>query len=343
MTMMNGHGDGALLDPATARSADWVCAHVFYDADQDVLLTRCVQPLVSELEKRGVIQRYFFLRYWEGGPHVRLRLLPSRDGDRAEVAEAMEHGLGAFLALSPAPDVVDRSRFAQVALGLAGLEGRSGHDVVVRANNTVEFLPYEREHADYGHGAALAAVERHFGESSRLALSVIAAGTTVEQRALLAFDLVVGVFALCDEIRDRWAQHGGPPLPFGSGPEAADVEPRYLAQREQLHARARRTWELAAEPPGTGQRGYWLATVRRLRDALHRMEESGTFVADWAASPLADPLELSATAHPATSLVLLRCAHLVNNRLGLTLWQENQLRFLVGRVLAELPEAQGVA
>ncbi|MGK5500626.1 hypothetical protein [Streptomyces sp. URMC 125] len=36
--------------------------------------------------------------------------------------------------------------------------------------------------------------------------------------------------------------------------------------------------------------------------------------------------------------MLLRCAHLVNNRLGLTLWQENQLRFLVGRVLTDLPE-----
>ncbi|MCL6299221.1 lantibiotic dehydratase C-terminal domain-containing protein [Streptomyces kronopolitis] len=343
MSMTNGHGDGLRLDPATARAGDWVCAHVFYDTDQDALLTRCVQPLVSELEKQGLIQRYFFLHYWEGGPHVRLRLLPARAGDRAEVTEAAERALSAFLALSPAPDVVDRSHFAQVAQGLAGLEGRAGHDAVVRANNTAEFLPYAREHADYGHGAAIAAVERHFCESSRLALSVVTAGTTVEQRALLAFDLVVGVFALCDEIRERWARHGGPPLPFGSGPEAADVEPRYRLQREQLHARARRTWETAAEPAATGQRGYWLASIRRLRDALHRMEESGEFAADWAASPLAEPLDLTATAHPATSLVLLRCAHLVNNRLGLTLWQENQLRFLVGRVLAELPEAQGVA
>ncbi|MFE2225529.1 thiopeptide-type bacteriocin biosynthesis protein [Streptomyces kronopolitis] len=343
MSMTNGHGDGLRLDPATARAEDWVCAHVFYDTDQDALLTRCVQPLVSELEKHGLIQRYFFLRYWEGGPHVRLRLLPARAGDRAEVIETAERALSAFLALSPAPDVVDRSHFAQVAQGLAGLEGRAGHDAVVRANNTAEFLPYAREHADYGHGAAIAAVERHFCESSRLALSVVTAGTTVEQRALLAFDLVVGVFALCDEIRERWARHGGPPLPFGSGPEAADVEPRYRLQREQLHARARRTWEAAAEPAATGQRGYWLASIRRLRDALHRMEESGEFAADWAASPLAEPLDLPATAHPATSLVLLRCAHLVNNRLGLTLWQENQLRFLVGRVLAELPEAQGVA
>ncbi|MFF4287581.1 lantibiotic dehydratase C-terminal domain-containing protein [Streptomyces sp. NPDC001633] len=343
MTMTNGHVDDARLDPTAAQAADWVCAHVFYDTDQDALLTRCVGPLVTELEQRALIQRYFFLRYWEGGPHVRLRLLPSRARDRAGVAEVAERRLGAFLAESPAPDVVDRSRFAQVAQGLAGLEGRAGHDGTVRANNTAEFLPYEREHADYGRGPAIAAVERHFCESSRLALSVVSAGASVEQRALLAFDLVVGVFALCDEVRDRWARHGGPPLPFGSGPEAADVEPRYRAQREQLQARARHTWELAARPPGNDQRGYWLASVRRLRDELHHLEETGQFVADWADSPLAEPLDLAATAHPATSLVLLRCAHLVNNRLGLTLWQENQLRFLVGRVLSELPEAQGVA
>ncbi|MGX7761440.1 thiopeptide-type bacteriocin biosynthesis protein [Streptomyces angustmyceticus] len=343
MTMTDGHRDGARLDPATARAAAWVCAHVFYDTDQDALLARCVEPVVTELERRGLIQRYFFLRYWEGGPHVRLRLLPTRARDRAAVAEVAEHRLGAFLAASPAPDVVDRSHFAQVAQGLAGLEGRAGHDDVLRPNNTAEFLPYEREHADYGQGAAIAAVERHFCESSRLALSVVSAGTSVEQRALLAFDLVVGVFALCDEVRDRWARHGGPPLPFGSGPEAADVEPRYRAQRERLHARARHTWELTARPPGNDQRGYWLTSVRRLRDELHHLEETGRFAADWPGSPLAEPLDLAATAHPATSLVLLRCAHLVNNRLGLTLWQENQLRFLVGRVLSELPEAQGAA
>jgi len=327
------------LDPSTAESTDWVCAHIFYDTDQDVLLTDCLRPLVGELVTDGLVQRYFFLRYWEGGPHVRLRLLPARGADRAEVEQVAARRIRAFLALNPAPDVVDRSGFARVAAGLAGLEGRSGHDQEVRPNNTVEFLPYQREHQDYGYSTAIAAVEQHFFESSELALSVVAAGTTVEQRALLAFDLVVGVFALCDEVRGQWARNGGPPLPFGSGPEAADVEPRYLAQREKLQERALRTWRLAALPDGTDQRSYWLRSVRRLRAGLHALEESGEFVSEWAASPLADPLGLGVTTHPATSLVLLRCAHLVNNRLGLTLWQENQLRFLVGRVLAELPEA----
>ncbi|MCX4553325.1 MULTISPECIES: lantibiotic dehydratase C-terminal domain-containing protein [unclassified Streptomyces] len=328
------------LDPSTAEGSDWVCAHIFYDTDQDLLLTDCVRPLVGTLTDDGLVQRYFFLRYWEGGPHVRLRLLPARTADRAEVERRAVERIEAFLARSPAPDVVDRSHFAQVAEGLAGLEGRSGHDQVVRANNTVELRPYEREHADYGYGAAIGAVEQHFFESSELAQSVVAAGTTVEQRALLAFDLVIGVFALCDEVRDRWARHGGPPLPFGSGPEAADVEPRYRAQRAKLRERALRTWHLATRPTAVGdQRAYWLASVRRLRDELHSLEEAGGFVSEWADSPLAGPLDLAATDHPATSLVLLRCAHLVNNRLGLTLWQENQLRFLVGRVLAELPEA----
>ncbi|MEV7780096.1 lantibiotic dehydratase C-terminal domain-containing protein [Kitasatospora sp. NPDC088351] len=334
--MLSGSGR---LDPDTAEDSDWVCAHIFYDTDQDALLAGCVRPLVAALTAEGLVQRYFFLRYWEGGPHVRLRLLPSFPADRAEIEHRAARRIRAFLAAAPAADVVDRTRFAQVAEGLAGLEGRAGHDEAVRPNNSVEFLPYRREHGDYGYGPAVAAVERHFLESSELALSVVAAGASVEQRALLAFDLVVGVFALCDEVRDRWVRHGGPPLPFGSGPEAADVEPRYLAQREKLQQRAQRTWRLAARPDGGDHRAYWLASVRRLREDLHALEDTGGFTSEWADSPLAEPLHLAATDHPATSLVLLRCAHLVNNRLGLTLWQENQLRFLVGRVLAELPEA----
>ncbi|MET9914133.1 lantibiotic dehydratase C-terminal domain-containing protein [Streptomyces sp. NPDC006476] len=327
------------LDPDVAAGPDWVCAHIFYDTDQDALLTGCVRPLVQALTANGLVQRYFFLRYWEGGPHVRLRLLLARAADRAEVERLAATRIRAFLAATPSPDVVDRASFAQVAEDLAGLEGRSGHDQAVRPNNTVEFLPYEREHEDYGYGAAIAAVEGHFFDSSELALSVVAAGTTLEQRSLLAFDLVIGVFALCDEVREGWVRHGGPPLPFGSGPEAADVEPRYRAQREKLRGRALRTWRMADRPVGADHRAYWLASLRRMREELHVLEETGGFASEWAASPLAEPLDLAATAHPATSLVLLRCAHLINNRLGLTLWQENQLRFLVGRVLAELPEA----
>ncbi|MEU7057401.1 thiopeptide-type bacteriocin biosynthesis protein [Streptomyces sp. NPDC046197] len=334
--MSHGHEP---LDPAAADGADWVCAHIFYDTDQDALLTGCVRPLVRELTDARVVQRWFFLRYWEGGPHVRLRLLPRHEDDRTLVEKRLLEQVRAFLARTPSADVVDRSRFAEVARGLAGLEGRSGHDQAVRPNNSVELLPYEREHGDYGYGPAVAAVERHFHESSELALSVVAAGTTVDQRALLAFDLVVGVFALCDEVREQWARHGGPPLPFGSGPEAPDVEERYRVQGPQLRRRALRAWQGTREGGDRGQRAYWAASVRRLREALHTLEDSGGFASQWADSPLAAPLNLAGTAHPATSLVLLRCAHLVNNRLGLTLWQENQLRFLVGRVLSDLPEA----
>ncbi|MGK5500625.1 lantibiotic dehydratase C-terminal domain-containing protein [Streptomyces sp. URMC 125] len=227
------------LNPAEADGSDWVCAHIFYDTDQDALLTECARPLVRELTADGLVQRYFFLRYWEGGPHVRLRLLPLRTADRAEVERRAARRIRAFLADTPAADVVDRSRFAQVARGLADLEGRPGHDHVVRPNNSVDFPAYEREHGDYGYGAAIGAVERHFHESSELALSVVAAGTTVEQRALLAFDLVIGVFALCEEVRDQWARHGGP---GGGGarrcPSAA--------------ARRRRTSSSATASRGTG-------------------------------------------------------------------------------------------
>jgi hypothetical protein len=97
---------------------------------------------------------------------VRLRLLPRRTADRSRIEAEVAARTADFLKRCPSPDVVDRSRFAQVASDLAGLEGRDGHDGTVRPNNSAEFLPYVREHDDYGHGEAVAAVERHFQESN---------------------------------------------------------------------------------------------------------------------------------------------------------------------------------
>ena len=51
----------------------WRSYHIFYHADRGLLLRELVQPLVSELFRDGIIDRFFFIRYALGGPHVRLR------------------------------------------------------------------------------------------------------------------------------------------------------------------------------------------------------------------------------------------------------------------------------
>lgn len=58
--------------PATAWP-DWRAYHVFYHSDRDLLLRHMVLPLLADLLRAGAIERFFFVRYGLGGPHVRLR------------------------------------------------------------------------------------------------------------------------------------------------------------------------------------------------------------------------------------------------------------------------------
>jgi len=52
----------------------WMSFHVFCSTDRDALLMQVVRPVVAMLRAEGVADRFFFIRYPEGGEHVRLRL-----------------------------------------------------------------------------------------------------------------------------------------------------------------------------------------------------------------------------------------------------------------------------
>jgi thiopeptide-type bacteriocin biosynthesis protein len=54
--------------------ARWSSYHLVYPGDLDALLLQVVRPVVNELWADGIIDRFFFIRYPEGGNHVRLRL-----------------------------------------------------------------------------------------------------------------------------------------------------------------------------------------------------------------------------------------------------------------------------
>jgi Lantibiotic biosynthesis dehydratase C-term len=55
------------------RSHEWRSYHLFYHADRNRLLMDLVLPAVSTLLDQEIIDRFFFIRYGLGGPHVRLR------------------------------------------------------------------------------------------------------------------------------------------------------------------------------------------------------------------------------------------------------------------------------
>ncbi|MCX2951557.1 lantibiotic dehydratase C-terminal domain-containing protein [Lentzea sp. NEAU-D7] len=270
--------------------AEWLSVHVHYRGDLDVLLRDAVAPLVRD--------NGFFLRYWDGGSHVRVRL---RHADRSIVAERL-HG---YLAASPAPETTSPQEYARLAPVLAAREGMTGH-LPLRPNNSIEFVPYQPELGKYG--GNLAAVERHFTESSRLALDVLHRRPSGNQRAvavlgvlLLAWDAADGSPDAVEELCRGW--RGGQDLPDSL------VEAEFAPMRDRLAALAGSVRSLPPRPGDPGSSlAAWAATFGELSARL----------------PAADRLR-----------VLDNCAHLTANRLGVPMAEEVRLRLLASQALRE--------
>jgi thiopeptide-type bacteriocin biosynthesis protein len=301
----------------------WLTAQLFYHGSLDLLLCELVLPLVRELRDGGLLERYFFLRYWLGGPHVRLRLLPV-DGAGADVRAAVVRDCDRFFATRPAPDGLTPDAYERLARNLARAEP-DAETLALQPNNSVQFTDYRPERHKYGTGPALAAVERHFEQSSDLALDVVQSRTPMRRRQLLALAALLGgaETAGAADVLDRGARAWGELVGVPED-RYANVLQTYRERRDQL-----RTVALRVRQPGaTGDTfvDRWRASVAGLWSVLAELERSGQF----------RPNGVVADGLAATAFAVENCRHMFCNRLGIGLSEEWFLRSLAAQVAVDL-------
>lgn len=292
----------------------WVSAHLFHQGDLDALLGTAVHPLVGGLVADGLADGWFFLRHWEAGTHVRLRVRVPSPGDEPAVRDRIVAGSRPYLDAHPSTHRTTPEQYALSAAKFAVLEGAVGYADTLGPPDGVAFVPYRPELATYG--AAIGAVERHFQDSSRLALELLRSRPDSGARDTAALGLVLLSWFTAEPEAGRLAPRVAgdvvPPDPEGATPAMwrAAVDRRYRGQRDRLLAIATRMRALAAGPvvDRPGLFTDWTSSVRTLRDAT---EDAGEPVL-----PILD-----------------RCAHLVCNRLGVSLVEEGYLRLLAARTV----------
>ncbi|WP_438712603.1 thiopeptide-type bacteriocin biosynthesis protein [Aquimarina muelleri] len=59
----------------------WISAYLFYKESANKFLIQFISPFVEKIQQEKVLLRYFFIRYNEGGAHIRLRLLVEKDNE----------------------------------------------------------------------------------------------------------------------------------------------------------------------------------------------------------------------------------------------------------------------
>jgi hypothetical protein len=341
---------GGRLRPAiaTVDPNPWISLHVFYHGSLDELLRAVVPPLTARLAAAALADDLFFLRYWEGGNHVRLRVRPRSPDCVDGVRRLMREHATRYVTARPSRDVQSPVDYAELAARLSAGERKDGYARQMYPNNSTAFVPYEREHDRYGHGRSLAAVEDHFVESSRLALTVLADGTDDARRGHLAFSLIVLTWLIGEPALDRLAaatvntgSEGGARL-ASARPELVRLTRRLRDVAVWLRSEPVGDQPVGDQPAATGlpeRQTIWSSSLLRVRAVLAEEITAGRFVPPrlgWRgpAGLTADPVD--ARALPVLDL----CAHLACNRLGVLLPEEGALRRLAAQAVAAVAEEE---
>ncbi len=337
------------------RAGAWQAVHVHYAANPQPMLVECIRPLVAELHADGLLAGHFFINYWVEGPHVRLRLRPSRPEHAQEVRQRTEAALDAFLRRRPALYHVEATFLDELYDTLFDMEvediDRSEHvdadgTMLLQPNNTYRWVPYEPEYGKYGGPAGVALAEWHFQHSSDLVveavrtlnlhLRTVVLGTAAQLMTVLASCFVPDRDELAEYLDGYhvfWQRaFSGTELvgPADYGQEF-DTTPALRDRIELLHDAV-----VNGRPDRLpGYLAAWAEHGHALRDHAVGLATAGELVfRSW------DGTRDEQVTDPRQALLRLLSPylHMTNNRLHVTIRDEAYLSFLLGRSLRAEPE-----
>ncbi len=134
-----------------SKNLEWLSVHLFY-TNHDFLLINGVKPFIDAMKSKDLVLGYFFIRYWEKGPHIRLRL--KVEGRKIpEIKQLIEDY---FIRLMEKHPSVRKQEFPGFY-----------------ANNSIHYIDYIPETERYGGTHALRVAELHFEHSSDTILNLM--------------------------------------------------------------------------------------------------------------------------------------------------------------------------
>jgi thiopeptide-type bacteriocin biosynthesis protein len=297
------------LPDANATARRWLSVHVFLGdpVEAERYLRERLEPVVQRWRASGALERWFFIRYWEGGPHLRIRLCGPVAQDEGRVLATFAEDIASFSTANP-PTREDYYRAHPF----------DGQPVAIDAlpwfaEGTVARIDYEPETLRYGGADTMAANEDLFCLSSRIALNVcrvtegnrtgrLSAAFALMATAILACgESMVDVGAYFERYGALWAARTGlASLP----PQAASAE--QLAMLRQLQA------EAAGAGQGRSLYAAWAAGVRELAAQLRRAHAAGRLGVPFTGEATVG----DAMCRRAVLDIVGSQIHMLNNRLG---------------------------
>jgi thiopeptide-type bacteriocin biosynthesis protein len=209
----------------------WASFHLFRSDPLDDFIRSAVAPFVTEVLGEELASAFFFIRYWEGGPHIRLRL---RTTSPSRLARRVHAYFDDYFKRHPSSRLPEATTIA---------------------NDSIREIRYEPEMFRYGGPNCIAISECQFEASSRAVLGAMAErewsyesaiGTAIQLHIIFAramgFTLEAAA-AFFAEVAERFAASPGwLPVALTLDRAFALFAESYASQRDRLVALHQQVW-----------------------------------------------------------------------------------------------------
>jgi hypothetical protein len=295
------------------QQPDWLSLHIYLSGvpETEAFMEEQLAPRLRSWTSAGQLDSWFFIRYWEGGPHIRVRLTGSITADAESVRADLADAAQAYL--------IDQPVTREIYYQAHSFDGKPVDHAALpwHEQGSVVAIPYEAEIQRYGGPEALLASERLFGLSSSIAMSVVKATRhDMAKRASLSFGLMaasilatqVSLQAMGQFFRHYaafWANYHGAPV--------APASPAIAATPSQVNALQRLVRQVSRGAEALDLHSRWARGVAEFVDELDQLRGAGLLVSPFDGKPALDEQRYGI----AVQNILSSQIHMLNNRLGI--------------------------
>jgi thiopeptide-type bacteriocin biosynthesis protein len=297
------------------RSSLWQSVHIYafepvYGDSGDHLIRMIAAPLVASASEANLISQFFFVRYNDPKPHIRLRLKSRRGVPERLLRLHIRTRLRSFLARGATADAK-------------------------RVDN-IAWVPYEPEIDRYGGRDAIRVAERCFHVSSQTVLTFLNERSPLTRSDRLGTALLLYLASLhpFQQTRAELASVAGiisrgylssvVRQPERRAAVEAEFDHAFQGQREYLFAHVRRAHGALEAKENLGAVMPYVRVVQSCAGKLRALRQRGMLTSSQAQDPSALDREVA---------IAQSYAHMTCNRLGLTVMDESYVAGLVAACL----------
>ena len=293
----------------THTQRHWSAFHIFmHDANkQDPFLHEWLIVKAKALVTEKAAKSWFFLRYWDGGPHIRIRFMNLKN--EAEVLMQIKEGVKAYQAevTLSAQEYYAGHSFDGEPVEIEKLDWHNDGDVVI--------YPYEPEYERYGGHEAIVINEELFYASSQIASAIISATSgKFEQRLQLSLKFMIcSIFSVApnDEALKMFAMHYAKFwLGHAQGIDATTSEQASVQLRQSIAVFKQETVTSTA----TGAIAMWIDLLKQSVGRFRKIYLDGDLVyqADGGKAETEEQFQMTLMSMIGSQV------HMLNNRLGVS-------------------------